>query len=535
MLAWMIGIVGMTAILSAAAFFAERAARAVRTPTRWIWALALLGSLLLPAATRMLSAEWMSLSATIFAHRAASIGTTAQLDLLQLPQSLRGTPVTDGWRRYDAFLLYAWIAFSVMLATALVICHATWLRRRRTWTKGNLHQSCVYFAPNWGPAVMGFISPTIVVPAWLKQSPPAQKAFVLAHETSHIEAYDPQLLTAALALAVLVPWNVPLWWQLKRLRKAVEIDCDARVLSAGHDATRYGETLLAIGQRQSRIIGTAIAMSESPSFLEERIAIMINKPVRSARMIALGFAGLSLAVAALAIQVAPRSGPAPAGTPAAPTVGQAVLVKLTPSALEAFVGYYKAADNAVLTVTRENDHLNVQFSGEREADALYPEGSTRFFYANTKFGAKIEFQTDVQGRPNAAVLLQNGARTTMPRIDSASAQQFEATRIARLQSQTPAEGSEAAVRHFIDGIQSGHPDLDRLSPQLAGQVAKDLPKLQLTLAPLGSLKSLVFRSVDASGFDVFEAKHEQGSSEWRIDVDGQGIITGAMFPVVTSD
>ena len=85
------------------------------------------------------------------------------------------------------------------------------------------------------------------MPTWLKQSPPAQQAFVLAHETSHIEAYDPQLLTAALALVVLMPWNVPLWWQLKRLRKAVEIDCDARVLRAGHDATRYGETLLAIG------------------------------------------------------------------------------------------------------------------------------------------------------------------------------------------------------------------------------------------------------------------------------------------------
>jgi bla regulator protein BlaR1 len=535
MLEWMMGIVGMTAILCAAAFFAERAARAVRAPTRWIWALAILGSLLLPAAMRILSAEWMNLSAMILAHRAAPIGTTAQLDLLQLSQSLRGTPVTDTWQRYDTFLLYAWIAFSVILATALVVSHATWLRRRRTWTKGNLHQSSVYFAPNWGPAVMGFISPTIVVPMWLKQSPPAQKAFVLAHETSHIEAYDPQLLTAALALVILVPWNMPLWWQLKRLRKAVEIDCDARVLSAGHDATCYGETLLAIGQRQSRIIGTAIAMSESPSFLEERIAIMINKPVRSARMIAVGFAGLSLAVAALAIQVAPRSGSPPAGTQAATGVGQAVLVKLTPSALEAFVGHYKAADNAVLAVTRENDHLNVQFSGEREADAVFPEGSTRFVYANTKFDAKIEFQTDAQGRPIAAVLLQNGARNTMPRIDTGSAQQIEAARFARLQSQTPAAASEAAVRHFIDGIQSGHPDLDKLSPQLAGQVAKDLPKLHLTLAPLGSLKSLIFRSMDAGGFDVFEAKHEQGSSEWRVDVDGQGVITGAMFPVVTAD
>ena len=92
MLEWMMGIVGMTAILCAAAFFAERAARAVRAPTRWIWALAVLGSLLLPAAMRILSAEWMNLSAMILAHRAAPISTTAQLDLLQQaePASTKG-------------------------------------------------------------------------------------------------------------------------------------------------------------------------------------------------------------------------------------------------------------------------------------------------------------------------------------------------------------------------------------------------------------------------------------------------------------
>jgi hypothetical protein len=52
---------------------------------------------------------------------------------------------------------------------------------------------------------------------------------------------------------------------------------------------------------------------------------------------------------------------------------------------------------------------------------------------------------------------------------------------------TPAAGSEAAVRHFIDGIQSGHPDLEKLSPQLAGQVVNDLPKKRSSPSlPLGT-------------------------------------------------
>ena len=64
---------------------------------------------------------------------------------------------------------------------------------------------------------------------------PSHQAAVIAHEQSHLEARDPQLFTLALALLVFMPWNLPLWWQLRRLRYAIEIDCDARVLKGGVD------------------------------------------------------------------------------------------------------------------------------------------------------------------------------------------------------------------------------------------------------------------------------------------------------------
>ena len=534
MLIWMIGIVSMASLLCAAAWLAEKAARVARAPTRWIWALAILGSLLMPAATRYLSAEWSSLSALIHARGAAPIRNSGQLVALQLSQSLGGASVANNWKQYDALLSYAWIATTLGSSIVLIISHAMWLRRRRIWTQGTLNQSSVYFAPNFGPAVMGFIRPSIIVPTWLKHSQPVQQAFVLAHESSHIDAHDPQLLTVALALVVAMPWNVPLWWQLLRLRRAVEIDCDARVLAGGHDAARYGETLLAIGQRRSRTIGTAIAMSESPSFLEERIAIMLSKPARSARIAAIGFAGLSMTLAAAATQVAPTNGLPPVVAHAAVGVGPEVLVKLTPSALDAFVGYYKGSEISVMVVTREDEHLILQSSGEAKGDAVYPESATRFFYANLSMDARIEFEIDAQGQPTSAVLLQNGGSLRMPRIDATGAQQIKTMRSLKLQSQTPSAGSEAALRHFIDGILSGHPDLDKLGPPLAGQVAKDLAKLQLTLAPLGSLKSLAFRSVDRSGFDVYDATHEHGASEWRVDVDHEGTITGARFPIVAA-
>jgi bla regulator protein blaR1 len=65
----------------------------------------------------------------------------------------------------------------------------------------------------------------------------------------HIAARDPWLLLLALAIVVAAPWNLPLWWELRRLRFAIEVDCDARVVSRGADVRTYGEVLLAVGQQ----------------------------------------------------------------------------------------------------------------------------------------------------------------------------------------------------------------------------------------------------------------------------------------------
>jgi len=87
----------------------------------------------------------------------------------------------------------------------------------------------------------------------LNRRPHAKRMSSLT-EQSHLVAGDPRLLTGALCLLVFMPWNLPLWWQLRRLRRAIEVDCDARVLNAGHDVNRYGETLLEVGQRHSAFL-----------------------------------------------------------------------------------------------------------------------------------------------------------------------------------------------------------------------------------------------------------------------------------------
>jgi beta-lactamase regulating signal transducer with metallopeptidase domain len=90
----------------------------------------------------------------------------------------------------------------------------------------------VYLPGDVGPAVVGLIRPRIAVPGWLLDSPSATQQLVIADEQAHLVGNDVQLFTCALFLLALMPWNLPLWWQLRRLRRAIEVDCDARVLRA---------------------------------------------------------------------------------------------------------------------------------------------------------------------------------------------------------------------------------------------------------------------------------------------------------------
>ena len=109
----------------------------------------------------------------------------------------------------------------------------------------------VLLADDIGPAVFGLLRPRVVLPRWLGAASAATQDLVPAHERQHLVARDPQLLALALALVVLMPWNLPLLWQLRRLRFALEVDCDTRVLNADTDPAEYGEALLFVSQREA--------------------------------------------------------------------------------------------------------------------------------------------------------------------------------------------------------------------------------------------------------------------------------------------
>jgi hypothetical protein len=517
MLAWMIYVIAVTLLLGAAAGAAERAARLRRASSRWFWTLAIIASLLLPTIIASVSIQLPSIVSSAVPQRMIALRevTSTRLSPLTWMNAEAVNAATS--RSMDLLLRRFWVVVSTAMLIVLVASGAHLFWRKRRWNVGTVGGASVYLALDVGPAVVGLIRPRIVVPAWLTQSSAREQAAVIAHEQSHLDARDPALLTVALCLLVFMPWNLPLWWQLRRLRYAIEVDCDARVLKGGHDATQYGETLIAVGQRQSAFIGAVAAMSESKSFLEERIKIMLRKPGKGWRVAAAALGCLSLGLLVVAAEVGP---------PNATTSTEArVAIVLDSAVLDRYSGDYQLAPSAVLAVTREGNHLFAQLTGQRKAE-IFAQSESEFYYKIVT--AQISFESDAQGRTTGLVLHQNGVNITAPRIDTAVAQQIAAATTAKIQSQTATPGSEAALRRLIAGISTGKPNFAEMSPALADATRQQLPQLEASMTHLGAVQSVEFHGVGNQGWDIYDVKQEHGSSQWRIALDADGIITGAL-------
>jgi beta-lactamase regulating signal transducer with metallopeptidase domain len=156
---------------------------------------------------------------------------------------------------YDTAINRTWILASVLIvawamASAWRVSRVVRLSRRES--KARLPKQIDGFAvlvtDAIGPASVGILSSEVLVPRWVLGLPVEQRQYVLRHEEEHRRAHDALLLFVASLPLILMPWNLALWWQLRRLCLAVEMDCDNRVVRALGDPHAYGHLLLRVAE-----------------------------------------------------------------------------------------------------------------------------------------------------------------------------------------------------------------------------------------------------------------------------------------------
>ncbi len=263
---WMVASVLTSSLLAIAAMAWERVVALRRgVPLRWAWVAAMLVATgfpvvwLLPTTVSARTRPWTSTADSTVLRAPVAPGATSR----RLPEAPTGPGGIDATQsrlraylsippiptRVERYVRTAWILLSLGLLAALAWSSVRLRRDRRTWRSAALHNAPVLISDGFGPAIVGVLRPTIVIPPWVLGLEEAAQQTILAHEEEHRRAGDPRLLLAGLGLLVLMPWNIGLWVMWRRLGRAIELDCDERVLARGVRDADYANVLLGAWQR----------------------------------------------------------------------------------------------------------------------------------------------------------------------------------------------------------------------------------------------------------------------------------------------
>ncbi len=292
MLVWMLGAALFSLLLAVAARASEALARVLGRQGRLPWIAALVASVTWPFVT-----AWVLGPAPVRLATVRVFGDAPGIVRAAAAQLPRVSREASG--RLTTMLLVLWAIASVVLLLRLLWAEHTLARLTRTAQMESMDGELLLITDGFGPAVVGAWRPRIAMPGWMRDLDARLRMLVLRHECAHRDARDPMLAWLGEIAVALVPWNPGVWWQARRLRLALELDCDRRTLRSHDDVVTYSQLLLLIAQRQQPV-RLAPMLAESTTHLSLRIAAMqrprSSHPVRAS--IALG------AVALLAITVA---------------------------------------------------------------------------------------------------------------------------------------------------------------------------------------------------------------------------------------
>lgn len=301
--AWMLYAVLVTSLVALAAATLDRLCAIWRVPRRYLW----LSAMIIAAAAPFVAATRNAPSRLLLSPEQPAIRTVS-LPRPASPIAPRLMPLTApamrALRRADRPARVLWMATSSLALVALLGAFVVLRMRRASWKLATVNGHATWIAQDVGPAVVGWMQPRIVLPTWALQLGDRDRAFVLRHEAEHIRAGDPRLVLVAALLLVAMPWNPALWWMTRRLRLAMEIDCDARVLRDTHAIHDYGMLLLAVSERRGRTLPLVASLTEQRGTLERRILAMTASRPRYPRLVSAAL-GLLACTAAIAVAQTP--------------------------------------------------------------------------------------------------------------------------------------------------------------------------------------------------------------------------------------
>lgn len=337
-MSWILYGLALSGLFTLAAFGLEKGLAALGRPTRWVWALALIGSVggmglaaggviapgpgLEAGGTASLKVDHPVAGAThpdleakarpgiaqVAAAFPALVASLVNRANAQLHSGLVTATEEDGIpvglaQRLGPLLPAGWILASLTLLLGVVGAERRLRRRLARWPSARILGHDVRLSDGVGPAVLGIVRPQVVIPSHLLALDQVRLHAVLLHEEEHRGAGDTRLLAASLAPLILVPWNPFLWLQHRRLREAMEADCDARVLRQGVSPRSYAATLLSVGMGKPVGPLPALTLSAPARHLKKRIRAMKHRSLRVRIPVAMTGGSLALLALLAACQV----------------------------------------------------------------------------------------------------------------------------------------------------------------------------------------------------------------------------------------
>ena len=352
------------------------------------------------------------------------------------------------------------------------------------------------------PGLVGIRNPVLLLPQGIVEHlSRGEMEAILAHELSHYRRRDN--LTAAIHMIVeAIFWFYPLtWWIGARLVAEREKACDEAVIAMGNDPDTYAESILKVCKFYLRS-PLDCAAGASGADLKRRIeAIMENRFVktldRPKKAVLAVVAVIMVGVPVAAGMLAP--GAALAGISGTPSPGTQAALRHLIQGLESHHPDPTLLSPQYMLLPALVTPARLQ----RGVDSWGALKAIRFQGVNPDnkwdiYSIQFEKQLTIW---QIAPLTPDGKIAGLI-YDKA---------FVRSDRTGPSPGTEAALRHQLEGWVRHAPPMDNVSPEIAAIDREQQRFLQSSyFDQWGPVKSIQFRGVNTNGLDVYDVRFAHG-------------------------